>query len=592
MADFLASAVTAHMAWRSRLMTAIEERRRLDATAIRSDCNCALGKWLYGEGQQHADLRTYGRLREQHRIFHARAADVVELIAADRVVEARASILSGPFHQQSTVTIEAIDDLRQVLSGKRPTRRLWFGDMPAAKKLILGSLLIVGSSLAACGSLFYAIGSAGLTPQRAGTLKVWVTVVAAIMLVGQTAMTVWQHRSIAAPLKDLIGAVVRLERGDTEFDTPVLKRRDEIGALSEAVHAVKAAAMEKRNADQEAEKLRAQVEKEREQAQQAQDEAIARERAVVAQSFGAGLARLAAKDLTYRISQELPEAYRKLQSDFNEAIGHYEEEMRVVSATAQMIDVSTNEIATAANDMSRRTETQAAALEQTAAALHEITATVEKSAQGAAHARRVASIADDDAKKGAEVMRQAVQAMAGIAESASQIAQIIGVIDEIAFQTNLLALNAGVEAARAGEAGRGFAVVASEVRALALRSAGAAKEIKELISASSAHVDRGVELVSLIGKSLEQIGGRVAEINEIVIVIASGATEQATAITEVNTAIAQMDQATQQNATMAEQSTAATHSLASETSQLADSIRQFKVSAAEKTARGPRSAAA
>ncbi|MGA2794357.1 MAG: methyl-accepting chemotaxis protein, partial [Roseiarcus sp.] len=185
--------------------------------------------------------------------------------------------------------------------------------------------------------------------------------------------------------------------------------------------------------------------------------------------------------------------------------------------------------------------------------------------------------ADDDAKKSAMVVREAVEAMDAIAKSAQQISQIIGVIDEIAFQTNLLALNAGVEAARAGDAGRGFAVVASEVRALAQRSAEAAKQIKGLISASTTQVDHGVKLVAETGKSLERIMAQVAEINDVVSEIAAGAKEQATGLEEVNTAINQMDQVTQQNAAMVEESTAASHSLSQETDQLSGLIGQFQV---------------
>ncbi len=162
-------------------------------------------------------------------------------------------------------------------------------------------------------------------------------------------------------------------------------------------------------------------------------------------------------------------------------------------------------------------------------------------------------------------------------KSAHQISQIIGVIDEIAFQTNLLALNAGVEAARAGDAGRGFAVVASEVRALAQRSAEAAKEIKELISASTSQVSQGVELVTETGKSLDRILTQVTDINAVVTEIAAGAREQATGLEEVNTAINQMDQVTQQNAAMVEETTAASHALSQETAQLADLVSQFRV---------------
>ena len=202
---------------------------------------------------------------------------------------------------------------------------------------------------------------------------------------------------------------------------------------------------------------------------------------------------------------------------------------------------------------------------------------MKKTAEGAKHARDVVSIAKVDADKSGEVVREAMAAMTGIDKSSKQISDIIGVIDEIAFQTNLLALNAGVEAARAGDAGRGFAVVASEVRALAQRSAQAAKEIKGLISTSTAQVEQGVRLVAKTGEALGRIVEQVVEINAVITDIAASAQEQSTGLQQVNTAVNEMDQVTQQNAAMVEEMTAAAHGLASESEELGQMVARYQV---------------
>jgi methyl-accepting chemotaxis protein len=293
-------------------------------------------------------------------------------------------------------------------------------------------------------------------------------------------------------------------------------------------------------------------------------------------ALAAALARLSAGDLTTRMDQTFAPQYAQLQIDFNAAMEQLQSTMSVIAQASDGIRSGTNEISMASDDLSRRTENQAASLEEAAAALGEITSTVRRASEGAIQAKRAVNSAKAGAEQSGIIVGQAVAAMSEIESSSRQITQIIGVIDEIAFQTNLLALNAGVEAARAGDAGRGFAVVASEVRALAQRSAEAAKEIKGLISESSRQVASGVDLVGQTGQALKRIVEEVTEINDLVSSIAASSEEQSIGLQEVNTTVLQMDQVTQQNAAMVEQSTAASRQLADETTNLNALIGRFK----------------
>ncbi len=301
------------------------------------------------------------------------------------------------------------------------------------------------------------------------------------------------------------------------------------------------------------------------------------ERVRAVRAIGEGLVQLAESNLEHRIDQAFDPGFEDLRTNFNTSMERLQTAMGEVIRASEAIQTGVREIASASDDLSKRTEQQAASLEETAAALDEITATVQRSAEGAKKGALAASTAKADASQSGEVMRQAVAAMSDIEGSSTQITQIIGVIDEIAFQTNLLALNAGVEAARAGDAGRGFAVVASEVRALAQRSAAAAKEIKSLIVTSSDQVERGTKLVGQTGEALKGIVEKVGVIDTFIGEMSRSAQEQAAGLAQVNIAINQMDQVTQQNAAMVEESTAAAASLGNEAAQLGQLTSRFRI---------------
>ncbi|WP_419319821.1 methyl-accepting chemotaxis protein [Caulobacter sp. ErkDOM-E] len=399
---------------------------------------------------------------------------------------------------------------------------------------------------------------------------------------------IWIGRSkISAPLNNLSKTMETLALGSVDVDVIGAQRKDEVGAMARSVQVFKDNALALRTAEANQQRLSAETDAERRRNQEAAD-AAAREQAFVMENLATGLNKLAEGDLTYRVDQEFPDAYKRLQSDFNESISQMEEAMRTIVHAASSIGAGADEIASASDDLSRRSEQQAASLEETAAALDEITATVKRSSAGAVEASRVVGSTRADAERSSVVVRSAVDAMNQIEKSSQSISQIIGVIDEIAFQTNLLALNAGVEAARAGEAGRGFAVVAQEVRALAQRSADAAKEIKTLISTSTQQVGQGVSMVGQTGEALQAIVAKVSEIDALVSEIAAGGAEQATGLNEVNAAVNQMDQTVQQNAAMVEQSTAASHSLKGEAGNLMQMISRFQVSGSNtSTARAP-----
>ena len=257
---------------------------------------------------------------------------------------------------------------------------------------------------------------------------------------------------------------------------------------------------------------------------------------------------------------------------------------QVRAGTLTIANAST-EIAAGNQDLSERSERQAGTLEETASSMEELTGTVRQNADNARQANTLAESASTVAQRGGAVVAQVVQTMASINDSSKQIAEIISVIDGIAFQTNILALNAAVEAARAGEQGRGFAVVAGEVRSLAQRSAAAAKEIKTLISDSVAKVDDGAKLVDEAGSTMEEIVTSVKRVTDIMAEISHASQEQSAGIEQVNRAIGQMDEATQQNAALVEQAGAAASALQDEAANLARLVSIFKLDAQAQAAR-------
>ena len=408
-----------------------------------------------------------------------------------------------------------------------------------------------------------------------------VTAIAALAIGGIALITIAMmaarilSRSIARPITTLTAAMTQLARGDNDIVVDA-NRGDELGDMARAVLVFRDAALAKAEAD----RAKEEADRAKAEADRAKLGAEAAQRRVV-ETLDTALAALASGDLTHVISSPFEPEYERLRQSFNSAVEGLEQSISGVARSAKTVRSGAAEIYTASEDLSRRTEQQASRLQETTEATKQVTVMVGETAQRAADARTAIEVANGNAADGGAIVNEAISAMDAIQTSSEEISQIINLIDSITFQTNLLALNAGVEAARAGDAGKGFAVVASEVRALAQRSADAARDIKTLIHTSSEQVASGVRRVGDTGQMLTLIGSKIGDTNTLINEIAHNTETQADNLKQVSSAVASMDSMTQQNAAMVKEATAAARSLAGEADELATLVARFRLRTAE-----------
>ncbi|WP_377845714.1 methyl-accepting chemotaxis protein [Bosea sp. UC22_33] len=428
-------------------------------------------------------------------------------------------------------------------------------------------------------------------------------------------------RGVVRPLGGMTDAMKRLANGEQDVTVPSIGRRDEIGEMAGALqifqeNAARVRALEEQERAAAAARLaraqsmeavvsdvsevvaaaaagdfsaRLQIDDSDEQMQRlvAGINEINRVVDGATTEFAEILQGIAGGDLTNRVETAYRGRFADLKGAINETVDRLSDTVATIQTTAADVGLAAREISMGADDLSKRTEEQASSLEQTAATTEELAASVKASAQASRSAATVADEAASAARSGGTIAGEAVEAMARIETASQKIADIIRVIDDIAFQTNLLALNAAVEAARAGDAGKGFAVVASEVRTLAQRSSEAAKDISTLISSSNAEVGEGVKLVRKAGESLTQILAASQKVAATIADISAASGEQANGIDEMSQAVAHLDEMTQQNAALSEQSAASANSLSGRIEQLNTLVATFRTSQGGGAARAP-----
>jgi methyl-accepting chemotaxis protein len=383
-------------------------------------------------------------------------------------------------------------------------------------------------------------------------------------------------RSLSRPIQALTQSMARLAEGSLDADAPGVERGDEIGAMARSVLVFKHNAVEHRRLETEAERHRAALDSERSLTAEERAE-VARQQSAAIGELGAALRALAGGDLEHRLGSGFPPQFSAIRDDFNGAVIALASMIQTVIDAAHTIESGSRQILTASQDLAQRAEEQASSLEETEAAMSQLDGVISRTADASVKTKVAVTEAKNETQENIAVVTKTVSAIERIKGSSERIGAITGVIDEIAFQTNLLALNAAVEAARAGDAGRGFAVVAMEVRALAQRSAEAAKEIKALIAQAAGDVVHGVALVNESGSAFDRVHARISYIDGGIAEIAVQAVDQTSTLKQVNLALTEIDQATQLNAAMAEEATAACQSLSHECLRLMQMARKFRL---------------
>jgi methyl-accepting chemotaxis protein len=558
-------AVGSFAAWsKARGMTEMF-RRKAELSASLSQDGAASGLWQYDEAALKSTLQPiladgdfkYVLVSDGHgKPFYSSGAEQVRDVAM-RAVASSAAESAKPEMIESEGYLFSVVPLRHI---------------EGAEILPLGTMVIAYDKHSVTAAVWSAI--------------IWVVGILLIAVALFSTALIGLLRKIVTPLVKLAACMNSLSHGQLETEIGDVDRPDEIGLMARSVQVFKDNAMQLRSSEAKAAQLLEETDRQRSQTEAERAE-IAAQQAEVVTAIGLGLEQLSDGKLAFRITQPFPTVYEQLKANFNGAMEQMQQTVSALLAATTTIQSGTEQITVASDDLSQRTSEQAASLKDTATALVNIAATVRKSTEGATHARDIVTLAKSDVERSGALMTEAVKAMGGIKGHSTQIGQFVGVIDQLAFQTNLLALNAGVEAARAGDSGRGFAVVASEVRALARRSADAAREIKLLISSSQEQVDRGVQLVSRTGEALGSIVRQVTDISSAVSDISSSANEQMLSLRNISDAVNQIDDVTQRNASLVQQTTASSHGLAQEASELVRLVGRFEVEQPAAAAKKP-----